>query len=130
MPKKKFRVSKKTAVTAGVGLGLAAIAAASAYLLSKPANRKKAARLASQVKVAVAKQLKKLKKIDERTYRQVVAQVVRQYQSAKGVDLGELRGIGSELVKHWQGISRTVRHAQSAARRAVVRVKRNRRGGR
>lgn len=115
---------KKLAVGVGVGLtALAAATAAGTYFFGgkKGAkNRAKVSKWADDAKKDVVKQLKGLEKVTKTSYAQAVDAVVAKYKQAKKIDPKELLAVAGELKGHWDAIASEV---EAAGKKVVPVVK-------
>lgn len=115
---------KKLAVGVGVGLtALAAATAAGTYFFGgkKGAkNRAKVSKWADDAKKDVVKQLKGLEKVTKTTYAEAVDAVVAKYKQAKKIDPKELLAVAGELKGHWDAIAAEV---EAAGKKVVPVVK-------
>ena len=102
----------KTGKIVGVGIGVAALAAAGAYFLygKKGAkNREKIAGWALQLKGEVLKKMAKLKDLDQEAYGRLVDETAARYGRVKRVSASELKIITADLKNAWKHISRQLR---------------------
>jgi uncharacterized protein (UPF0333 family) len=125
---------KKLAVGVGVGLtALAAATAAGTYFFGgkKGAkNRAKVSKWAEDAKKDVVKQLKGLKQVSKKSYAEAVDAVVTKYKQAKKIDPQELLAVAGELKGHWDAIASEVEAAskkvtpvvKKAAKKVVKKV--------
>lgn len=125
---------KKLAVGVGVGLtALAAATAAGTYFFGgkKGAkNRAKVSKWADDAKKDVVKQLKGLEKVTKTSYAEAVDAVVTKYKQAKKIDPKELLAVAGELKGHWDAIAAEVEAAgkkvvpvvKKAAKKAIKKV--------
>lgn len=125
---------KKLAVGVGVGLtALAAATAAGTYFFGgkKGAkNRAKVSKWADAAKQDVVKQLKGLEKVTKTSYAEAVDAVVAKYKQAKKIDPKELLAVAGELKGHWDAIAAEVEAAgkkvvpvvKKAAKKAIKKV--------
>ncbi|MDO8521500.1 MAG: hypothetical protein Q7S52_05290 [bacterium] len=122
-----MKKTNKKKVALGVGLGLAAAAAAGAagyyFYGSKHAagNRKRAAAWASDLKADVLRNAKKLKKLDERSYRRIVDEAMRAYQNVRAIDKRDLMAAAAELKGNWGNIKREVGRVALAEKKVARR---------
>jgi uncharacterized protein YpuA (DUF1002 family) len=127
--KKKFKITaraKKIAV--GVGAGLAAAAAAGAaanYFFGKKGaqHRRQAKSWAHKVKKQVVAQAKKVKKLDQKVYNQIVDAVAEESKALQGVDMQELKQLAGKLKGDWQKIQKQAGTVKKAVKK-VFRKKR------
>ncbi len=121
----------KSKVAVGVGLGLAAAAAAGAgyYFYgskSAGANRKKAAKWATDLETKVKQNAKKLKKIDQKAYATIVDEATRALASVKSIDQNDLRGAAMELKQNWKNVEaeivRSMKSGSSSAKKTAVKT--------
>lgn len=121
----------KTKVAVGVGLGLAAAAAAGAgyYFYgskSAGANRKKAAKWATDLEAKVKQNAKKLQKLDKKAYAAIVDEATKAYLSVKSIDQNDLKSAALELKQNWNNVeaelTRTFKSGKSSAKKAVNRT--------
>lgn len=112
MPTKKKTTKRKKAVKkSGSGLGLVALAAATAagaYFLygSKNAakNRKKVKGWTLKAKGEVLEKMETMKNIDESDYKKIVDTVAAKYKKLKTVNTKEVEGLARELKAQWKEI--------------------------
>lgn len=120
-------VSKKK-VALGVGFGLAAAAAAAGagyyFYGSKnaAANRKKAAKWANGLKADVLRRAKKLKKLDERAIKTIVAESAKAYEKLQSIDRADLEAAAEELRHNWKNIEREVRRVSAEDRKLAKKI--------
>jgi len=102
--------NKKGVNAVGVGVGIAALTAASAaagyFLYGKDGvkNRKKIKGWMLKAKGEVLEQMEKGKEVTEETYHNVIDKVSKKYQAAKDIDPTELQQMTKELKGHWKSI--------------------------
>jgi len=115
MATKRKTVKRKTAKKGGNGLGLAALAAATAagvYFLygSKNAtkNRKKVKGWTLKAKGEVLEKMEKMKNIDEADYKRIVDMIATKYKKLKTVNTKEAETLAKELKARWKEISKDV----------------------
>lgn len=102
--------SKKVAL--GLGLAAAAAAGAGYYFYgakNAAANRKRAARWASGFKADVLKRARKLKQLDERAIKTIIAESAKAYAKLQSIDKDDLQSAAEELKRNWKNIEREVR---------------------
>jgi len=111
--KKRTTRRKATKKKSGNGLGLAALAAATAagvYFLygSKNAtkNRKKIKGWTLKAKGEVLEKMERMKNIDEADYKRIVDTVAKKYKKFKTVNTKEAESLGRELKAQWRVISK------------------------
>lgn len=119
--------TNKKKVAAGVGLGLAVVAGATAgyyFYGSKHAsgNRRKAARWAHDLKADVIKNAKKMKKMDERAYHTIVNEAMKAYKNVRTINKGDLESAAAELKANWKTAEREIDRVIKAEKK-VVRTK-------
>lgn len=100
----------------GVGLGLAAIAAAAAgayFLYGKagPKQKKKIKGWMLRMKGEVMDGLESLRDMSGDAYEKMVDKISRKYQSAKNIDKDEVAALAKELKGYWKNISKHVTQA-------------------
>ncbi|MBI2637537.1 MAG: hypothetical protein HYW88_01425 [Candidatus Sungbacteria bacterium] len=111
----------KMKVAAGVGAGVAALAAAgaAAYFLygSKHAasNRKKVAGWAVKARREIVRDLKKVKKFDQATYHKAVNGVINRYARFSHVDKKELAALAKHAKSQWKNIQRHIAKSRKPA---------------
>lgn len=99
----------KRAEPVGVGVGVAAIAAAGACFVSRKRDAKGLETItgwALQMKGEVLQKLEDLKEIDEEAYHGLVDRIARRHRRAKRASAGELKRLTAELKAAWPRISR------------------------
>ncbi len=120
---KKHTSSAVKEVAIGVGLAAIAAASAGAYFLygAKGASkrRKHVKAWALKARGEVLERLEKLSDINEKIYNQVVAEVAAQYQKAKNVDSGDVKEFIGDLKSHWKDISKEITAYSKKAKRIV-----------
>ena len=100
----------------GIGLGLAAFAAAAAgayflYGKATPKQKKKISGWMLRMKGEVLEGFEGLREVSEQQYENVVEKVAAKYRAAKNIDKEELAAITKELKGYWKNISRHVAKA-------------------
>ncbi len=115
MTTKRKTVKRKIAKKRGNGLGLAALATATAagvYFLygSKNAtkNRKKIKGWTLKAKGEVLEKMEKMKNIDEADYKRIVDIITTKYKKLKTVNTKEAETLAKELKARWKEISEDV----------------------
>ena len=111
---------KKTAATvAGMGVALAAAAAAGYFLYGKDGakNRKKVKGWMLKAKGEVLEKLEEAKHVSEPMYRKIVSGVAKRYASLKNVDKKDLAQMAKELQGHWKSIKRHIGTAKPKAKK-------------
>ena len=96
----------------GVGIGLAALAAAGAYFLygkRGAKNRERIAGWALQLKGEVLEKMENLKDINQEAYNELVDETAARYGRVKRVSVSELRHITDELKSAWTHIGRQLK---------------------
>jgi len=129
MATKKKATKRKTTKEKSVnGLGLAALAVATAagvYFLygSKNAakNRKKIKGWTLKAKGEVLEKMEAMKNIDEEDYKQVVDTVLKKYKKLKTVSSKEVEDLAKELKKKWKEISRDASGKRTVKKKAKKR---------
>lgn len=106
MNKNKGKVTAGKVI--GVGLGLAAVAAAVVLAVS-PKLRKKVKRWAEDMRLEVADRLKKLKDLSQEKYNQIIDEVKPKYEALKDVSSEELNSFAEELKSHWDKIEKEIK---------------------
>ncbi|VAW19401.1 hypothetical protein MNBD_BACTEROID04-1013 [hydrothermal vent metagenome] len=126
--KKKTAKRKTTKKKSSNGLGLVALAAATAagvYFLygSKNAtkNRKNVKGWTLKAKGEVLEKMEKMKSIDEANYKRIVDTVAKKYKKLKTVNTKEAEALASELKKQWKEISKEA--GKKPAKKAVKKKK-------
>jgi len=100
---------KKTGKIMGVGIGLAAIAAAGAYFLygkKGSKNREKISGWALKLKGEVLEKLESMQTIDRAEYLRLVDKVAERYSKRGTVSVSELQHLTVELKNAWTYISK------------------------
>ncbi|KKU52689.1 MAG: hypothetical protein A3H69_02395 [Candidatus Sungbacteria bacterium RIFCSPLOWO2_02_FULL_47_9] len=111
--------SKKVKIAAGVGAGVATLAAAgaAAYLFygSKNAskNRRKVSAWTRKAKREVAAELEKVKKFDQAAYHKAVNSVMNRYAKLNHVDKKELAMLVKLARGQWKNIQKHVAKSQT-----------------
>ncbi len=115
MTTKKTARRKTAKKKSGNGLGLVALAAATAagaYFLygSKNAvkNRKKVKGWTLKAKGEVLEKMENMKNIDETDYKRIVDTVATKYKKLKTVNTKEAEALGKELKAQWKEIHKEV----------------------
>jgi len=106
-------LSAKQAI--GIGAGVAALSAA-AYVLFGPNGKKnqKAIRgWAVKMKGEIIEEFEKTKELTESVYYDIVDKAEARYAKFKNVDQEELKGIISEIKKHWNALKKEVASKKS-----------------
>ncbi|PJE64348.1 MAG: hypothetical protein COU90_02760 [Candidatus Ryanbacteria bacterium CG10_big_fil_rev_8_21_14_0_10_43_42] len=103
----------KKSTTEGVGIGLAALAAAAAgayFLYGKNGvkNRKKVKSWMFKMRAEVQDNIEKMQDVSKESYNRVVDETARHYSALKQVDRKELDQMVRELKGHWKSISSQV----------------------
>jgi len=112
MAKKKTSSSKTTGsyIGWGVGLGVTAAAAASAYFLygtkEGQKQRKKVRGWMVKMKGEVLEKMEQAKDLNEKKYQEIIDAVAGKYQKLKTVEQSEVKAVVSDLKKHWRNIKR------------------------
>lgn len=131
MPTKKKTTKRKKAVKkSGSGLGLVALAAATAagaYFLygSKNAskNRKKIKGWTLKAKGEVLEKMEAMKNIDEANYKRIVDTVATKYKKLKTVSTKEAESLAKELKAQWKEIHKEVSPKKKAEKIAKKKTK-------
>ena len=105
--------NQKASKAAGVGLGLAALAATAAgayFLYGKDGakNRKKIKGWVLTMKGEVLSRIEGMREFNEEAYKKIVDDVTKRYKAVKNVDKSELLEIAADLKKHWGTLSKQV----------------------
>lgn len=100
-------------VAAGVGAGLAALAAATAgayFLYGKDGakNKKKIKSWMLKAKGEVLDQIEKMKDVSEEAYTGAIDKVSQKYKAVKNIDPAELDQMIKELKGHWKSIKKQI----------------------
>ncbi len=134
MTTKRKTTKRKIAKKSGDGLGLVALAAATAagvYFLygSKNAvkNRKKIKGWTLKAKGEVLEKMETMKNINEADYKRIVDTVAKKYKKLKTVNSKEAESLAKELKAQWKEISKDVSPKQTAKKKKTV-VKSAKRG--
>lgn len=124
MATKRKTTKRKTAKKSGNGLGLVALAAATAagvYFLygSKNAakNRKKVKGWTLKAKGEVLEKMEAMKNINEEDYKRIVDMVATKYKKIKTVNTKEAETLAKELKAQWKEI-----HKEASVKRPVKKV--------
>lgn len=112
----------------GIGLGMAAVAAAAAgayFLYGKDGakNRKAVKGWMLKMKGEVLSQMEHLKEVNEETYGRIVDTVAKKYQAVKDIDKTELAAMAADLKRHWSNINKAVSKKSGAAKKSASRSK-------
>lgn len=124
MATKRKTTKRKIAKKSGNGLGLVALAAATAagvYFLygSKNAakNRKKVKGWTLKAKGEVLEKMEAMKNINEEDYKRIVDMVATKYKKIKTVNTKEAETLAKELKAQWKEI-----HKEASVKRPVKKV--------
>ena len=121
---KKTTNAGKTVMKVGAGLATAAAVAAAGYYFyaSKGAkkHRKIAAKWASDMKVEVIKEAKKLEKMSPKAYAALVDRIAKTYETARTIKAGDVKRAARELKANWTAIQR---EAKRTVHKSVSRAK-------
>jgi len=111
--KKKTTKKKVSKSGVGGGIGIAALAAATAagvYFLygskNAPKTRKKIKGWTLKVKGEVLEKIEKMENIDEGDYKKIVDTVTKKYEKIKTVSTKEVLALAKELKTQWREISK------------------------
>ncbi len=101
----------KVKKTVGVGVGIAALAAAATYFLGEDGerNREKVKGWALKFKGDVLEKMEGLKNIDKESYHKVVDNVTKRYKKIKKVSAPELKKLSKDLKGAWKSISKELK---------------------
>lgn len=118
----KKKTTKKI-VKAGVGLSLAAAAAALAgsyfvYGKRAAAHRAQARSWALKAKAEVLEQLENAKEITEPLYEKALATVSRKYKAMKHIDARDVEILIAELKNHWKNIKKDLVTTKKPAKKS------------
>ena len=103
---------KRNSKIIGAGIGLAAVAAASAYFLygeRGARNRERISGWALKMKGEVLEKLEELKTMDRDTYNKLVDEVAARYAKLEKVSASELRRLTVELKNSWSQFSKKLK---------------------
>src|SRR3989344_7430536 len=119
--------NQKASKAAGVGLGLAALAATAAgayFLYGKDGakNRKKIKGWVLTMKGEVLSRIEGMREFNEEAYKKIVDDVTKRYKAVKNVDKSELLEIAADLKKHWGTLSKQVSKVAGGAKKRVTRA--------
>ncbi|PIR70080.1 MAG: hypothetical protein COU46_03350 [Candidatus Niyogibacteria bacterium CG10_big_fil_rev_8_21_14_0_10_42_19] len=119
---KEKKSSHKLAAEVGAGVAAtAAVTAVGLYFFTGPKgvkNRKKAKEWVSKAKNEVAKNFKKIKHIDEKTYKHAVDEAVKAYRSLN-INKKDLDQMAKELKSHWGNIKKEVGKTQKSVLKPI-----------
>jgi hypothetical protein len=94
---------KRMAMEAGAGvLTAAALAAAAAYLLSSKKQKASAKAWAKKARHAVAKNIKKARRMSEAEYKRLVVRATKQYGSLHKVNAREVAKVAADMKTEWK----------------------------
>lgn len=99
----------KTNKLMGVGIGMAALAAAGAYFIygkKGAANRERIAGWTLQLKGEVLEKMEKLRHLDEEAYGKLVDETAARYARVKRVSEADLKKITGDIKSAWKHISK------------------------
>jgi uncharacterized protein HemX len=110
-PKKvKKEVKSSTKIAVGAGLLAAVAAGAAGYYFYGDKNAKKhrasASKWTKDMKQDVLREVKKLKKIDQKSIASIIDTATKAYANIESVTTEDLRKAGAELKKHWKEIEK------------------------
>lgn len=96
------------AIAAGIGAGVAALAAAGYFLFGPKGvkNRKAIKGWTLKMKGEVLEKIEKLKEVTPELYEKVIDEVGAKYLKAKGVGMEEVQAISADLKKYWKAIAK------------------------
>jgi uncharacterized protein YoxC len=113
----------------GVGATIAAMSAA-AYLLFGPEgkkNRKVIRGWGVKMKGEMIEKFEEAQHLTEPVYQAIIDQVEAKYAAVKGIDQTELKGMVSDIRKHWKAMSKKaapkVKKAEGKAKKVVAKAK-------
>lgn len=122
--KKSGGSSIKTVAGVGVGLALVAAAAAGTYFLygtkEGTKKRKKIKGWMLKAKGEILEQIENLKDLNEKVYREIVDTVADRYRKLKNVDTKELDSMVKELKSHWKHIQKHIGGTKSKTKRRTA----------
>lgn len=101
----------KVKQTVGVGVGLAALAAAATYFLGEDGerNREKVRGWALKFKGDVLEKMEGLKDLNKDSYHKVVDNVARKYKKVKKASQPEIKKLSKDLKGAWKSISKELK---------------------
>lgn len=117
--------TKRLALKAGLGVAAIAAAAGAYYFFGKEGkkHRKKAEVWVSKAKRDVIQELKKLKTVSAKTYKQTVQKVAGKYKKLASEHPEEIQYLTDKLTADWKKIEKHLpREVKSVAKR-VIRIK-------
>lgn len=107
MKKKISKKMRRAAMEAGAGvLTAAALAAAGAYLLSSKSQRRRAKLWAKKAQRAVAKDVKKARRMSEAEYKRVVDRAAKRYGSLHNVNTREAMKVARDMKAEWKRLQK------------------------
>jgi hypothetical protein len=119
-----------TAAKAGIGAGLAALAAATAagayyFYGSKDANkhRKQMKGWAIKARGEVVERLENMKNMTEESYDKAVGQVMDKYKKVKSINPAEVAALAQDLRRHWKNISSQFKSPRPASKSKKTKAK-------
>lgn len=126
----------KTKVAAGIGAGVALIAAGiGTYFLygtkEGQKRRKKIQGWVLKAKGEVLEQVEKLKEVNQEKYDEVVDRVINRYKGLKHVDAEEAETLAKEMKAYWRHIDRHLQgksHANGTTSKTSARTKTQKEG--
>ncbi len=97
--------------TVGVGVGIAALAAAATYFLGEDgeANREKVRGWALKFKGEVLEKMEGLKDINKDSYHKVVDNVAKRYKKVKKASQPEIKKLQKDLKGAWKSIAKELK---------------------
>lgn len=101
----------KVRKTVGVGVGIAALAAAATYFLGEDgeANREKVRGWALKFKGEVLERMEGLKDINKDSYHKVVDNVAKRYKRVKKASQPEIKKLQKDLKGAWKSIAKELK---------------------
>lgn len=108
MKKKTTSMNNAPALVAGIGAGVAALAAAGYFLLGPKGakNRKAVKGWTLKMKGEVLERIERVKEVTPELYEKIVDEVGAKYLKAKGVGMEEVQLLASDLKKYWKAIAK------------------------
>lgn len=126
----KRNSGNKKRIVAGAALATATAAAGAAYWLygSKDAakHRKMVGKWSGKAQKEIISAVKKLKKLDKKSYANLVNKVTKRYSSVKGITAKELAVLNQDLKRTWNELSKAASPKKKATKSSKGRTKRAR----
>ncbi len=108
MQKKTTTTNNTPAIVAGIGAGVAALAAAGYFIFGPKGaqNRKAVKGWTLRMKGEVLERIEKVKEVTPELYEKIVDEVGAKYLKVKGVGMEEVQALAGDLKKYWKAIAK------------------------